>query len=212
MSHIYVFGSVCRGEITSGSDVDLLAVTAGFDDRFDPMVYSIYSARRLAEIWREGNPFAWHLALESRMVYSSDGSDLIADLGRPSLYAHVRRDCEKFFALFEAAADALDDGSNSPVFELSTVFLAARNFATCYLLGRTGTPDFSRRSSQRMGPDSLALDGEGFTLLERARILCTRGAGVMLSTEEIRQSIGQLGCVRAWMQKLIQGLGSNERI
>ena len=34
--HIYVFGSLCRGEVDTASDVDLLAVTDGFDKRLNP--------------------------------------------------------------------------------------------------------------------------------------------------------------------------------
>jgi predicted nucleotidyltransferase len=66
--HIYAFGSLCRGEVSRNSDVDLLALVDGFDERFNPEIYSIYSYRRIEELWREGNPFAWHLSLESRLV------------------------------------------------------------------------------------------------------------------------------------------------
>lgn len=65
--HIYVFGSTCRGDILPSSDVDLLAIVDGYDSRFDPNIYSIYSYQRIKEIWDEGNPFAWHLSLESRL-------------------------------------------------------------------------------------------------------------------------------------------------
>jgi hypothetical protein len=52
--HIYAFGSVCRGDISPGSDVDLLAVVEGHDARFSPDDYSIYSYERVREIWEEG--------------------------------------------------------------------------------------------------------------------------------------------------------------
>ena len=69
--HIYAFGSLCRGEIDIDSDVDLLAIVGGPDRRFNSDTYSVYSYKRIAELWAEGNPFAWHLTYESRMVYAS---------------------------------------------------------------------------------------------------------------------------------------------
>lgn len=79
--HIYAFGSVCRGEIDNQSDIDLLAVVAGHDDRFDSSIYSIYSYNRLKELWKEGNPFAWHLASEAKIIFSSNGEDFLSQLG-----------------------------------------------------------------------------------------------------------------------------------
>ena len=70
--HIYAFGSVCRGEIDIDSDIDLLAIVDRDDSRFNTDIYSIYSCKEIAELWAKGNPFAWHLATESRMIYASD--------------------------------------------------------------------------------------------------------------------------------------------
>lgn len=41
--HIYAFGSICRGEVDSFSDIDMLAIVSGRDERFNPRDYSIYS-------------------------------------------------------------------------------------------------------------------------------------------------------------------------
>lgn len=202
MAHIYAFGSVCRGEITPGSDVDLLAVAQGFDQRFDLNQYSVYSYARLAEIWGEGSPFAWHLSLEAKLLYSPDNSDYLSDLGVPAPYQWVARDCKKFFALFEGAANSLRIGTNSPIFELSTIFLAIRNFATCYSLG-AGAPDFSRHSAIRLGANSLAIGNDVFGVLERARLLCTRGTGEMVSPEEASSATAQLEKIEEWMQSLL---------
>jgi len=74
--HIYAFGSVCRGEVSRDSDIDLLCIDEGTQaDRFDPELYSVYSYERIRELWSEGNPFAWHLWLESRLLFSSDAED-----------------------------------------------------------------------------------------------------------------------------------------
>src|SRR5579863_9114116 len=101
--HLYAFGSICRGDVSPSSDVDLLAIVEGFDERFDPNVYSIYSYQRILEIWGEGNPFAWHLAMESKLVFSTDGSDVLRSLGNPNRYKACRQDCDKFYQLFAEA-------------------------------------------------------------------------------------------------------------
>ena len=202
MAHIYAFGSICRGDVTPESDVDLLAITKGHDQRFSPDLYSVYSYTRLAEIWRDGSPFAWHLFLESRLLFSFDGSDYLRELGPPATYQAAVRDCQKFFALFEGSANALRAGTNSPVFELSTVFLAIRNFATCYSLG-AGRPEFSRHSALSLGTKSLSVSIEDFEILERARILCTRGFGKMISPVEATSVTLTLGKIEDWMRTLL---------
>ena len=94
--HIYAFGSVCRGEIDYGSDVDLLAIVDDHDGMFDPNIFSIYSYKRIKELWKEGNPFAWHLAKEARLLYSIDYDNFIESLGNPNRYDRTKADCEKF--------------------------------------------------------------------------------------------------------------------
>jgi len=210
MAHIYAFGSVCRGEVTPESDVDLLAVTQGIDQRFNSDLYSVYSYARLAEIWSEGSPFAWHLSLESRLLYSPDNSDFLRELGVPAAYTSAARDCQKFFALFAGSANALRARTNSPVFELSTIFLAVRNFATCYSLG-TGLPDFSRHSALRLGANSLVFSSDVFGVLERARLLCTRGVGAMISQDETASVTLALGEIEGWMRTLLITVASHER-
>ena len=69
--HVYAFGSICRGEIDYGSDVDLLAIVERFVPELDPSKFSIYSYSRIEQLWDEGNPFAWHLATEFKMLFSS---------------------------------------------------------------------------------------------------------------------------------------------
>src|SRR4051794_25369031 len=108
--HIYAFGSICRGNMAVDSDVDLLAIVDGHNSCLSPDVFSIYSYKRLNALWNEGNPFAWHLALESRLIFSSDQSDYLSSLGKPSRYRNCIRDCEKFFALFQKASDSIDRG------------------------------------------------------------------------------------------------------
>jgi hypothetical protein len=201
--HIYCFGSLCRGEVSAGSDVDLLAVVDGFDDRFDPEAFSIYSYSRLAELWSAGNPFAWHLWLEGRLIFAGDGADYLQSLGRPAQYTDCGTDCEKFFNLFRSAHDAFFGRTKSRTFELSLIYLSVRNIATCFSLGRTDRPDFSRRSAFRLGSHSLMINELTFVLLERARLLSTRGHGVPLTRSELEQIAAELDTIDRWMSDLL---------
>jgi hypothetical protein len=203
--HVYVYGSVCRGDVKPGSDVDLLAIVDGPDPRFDQSVYSVYPYSQLKDLWAEGNPFAWHLALESRMVYADDGANFIFELGRPGRYANWKADSEKFYQLFVEAAGVLAVRRDTTVFELAAVFLAVRNLAICYSLHVSDSPDFSRRSFERLGPDSLRLDARSSGILENARILSTRGFGAAPSEEDVGHVLTRMSDIDRWMCTLMTG-------
>jgi hypothetical protein len=197
--HLYAFGSICRGDVSRSSDIDLLAVVEGFDERFDPNVYSIYSYQRVREIWDEGNPFAWHLATESKLLFSTDGSDLLQSLGNPGLYRACRHDCRKFYQLFADAKASLAQNDATKIFDLSMVFLGIRNFATCFSLGCLQKPDFSRHSALRLGTSSLPIAAEPYSVFERARILCTRGHGPAITDGEVDLAVREFPVIEEWM-------------
>lgn len=206
-THIYAFGSICRGEVTPGSDIDLLACTHSGDNRFDAQVYSIYTHKRLEELWKQGNPFAWHLAIESRLIFSSDGADFLRDLGRPADYNNGKSDCLKFRELFLDSRNALQTHTNSQIFNLSSIFLSIRNIATCFSL-TFSKPVFSRRSAFMIEP-SVPLTEVEYSLLENARILATRGIGSRISDQEIQSILPTLDPVDDWMQELIMKVHSS---
>ncbi|MGP8442380.1 hypothetical protein ACT2E5_09625 [Burkholderia vietnamiensis] len=197
-THYYAFGSICRGEIDRSSDVDLLACTSDRQQAIDPQKFSIYTYDRLKDLWREGNPFAWHLHFESALIFSSDGTDFIKNLGSPSKYKNAGKDCVKFKTLFEESAEALTSSSNSEIFHLSCLFLAIRNFSTCYsfLIGR---PVFSRNSPMLIKP-ALPIKKEQFEIFARARILSTRGYGDKLSQCDILTAKQCLDDIHSWME------------
>ena len=210
--HVYAFGSICRGDIAADSDVDLLAIVDGHDPRFSPDVFSIYSYERIKALWNEGNPFAWHLALESRLIFGADESDYLRSLGTPNRYQNCIGDCEKFFALFRQAYQSVMRGEQNRVFELSTLFLSIRNFATCFSLGVDARPDFSRQSAIRLDVNPVPLSRSAYSLLLRARILSTRGRGTQLNTEEINSILQELPQITIWMTGLLEEAKSYERV
>lgn len=209
-THYYAFGSICRGEMDPGSDVDLLACISTADPALDPKKFSIYTHDRIRELWQEGNPFAWHLHYESRLIFSSDESDFLASLGAPATYTRVAQDCTKFRHLFLESYQSLLQGSNSAVFHLSCLFLATRNFATCYSFSR-GRPVFSR-SSPLLIDKHLPICEESFGTLARARILSTRGYGASISKGEIETAKASAPVILDWMEDLIPTGADDERI
>lgn len=201
--HIYAYGSVCRGEVELGSDIDALAVVESPDARLDPAVYSVYPYSRVTELWMEGNPFAWHLFMESRLLWAEDGVDFIRELGRPRPYMGWRADSEKFCKLYRGAAEVLAVRRDTTVFELATIFLAIRNLAICYSLREGASPVFSRRAFEKLGPDSLSLDSRSGKILDDARILSTRGFGLRPSEDDVGHVLSRLPEIDRWMGALI---------
>jgi hypothetical protein len=199
-THLYAFGSICRGEIDKSSDIDLLACLSEPDPGIDSRRFSIYSHQRIRELWAEGNPFAWHLHLESKLLYSSTGEDFINSLGRPAPYSKSVEDCEKFRSLFLQSLNSLTAETNSPTFDISCMFLATRNFATCYSLG-SGNPVFSRYSPLLID-DRLVISKSEFDVYVRARILSTRGYGEPLSNSDIDRAKESAHSVVEWMSEL----------
>ncbi len=208
--HIYAFGSLCRGEIDAASDIDLLAIFEKDSPEIDPNRFSVYSLKRIREIWCCGNPFAWHLFAESTMLYSGDGSDPLAYLGRPAKYCCAVNDCTRFLNLLERSFVQLRAGTPSPVFELSNAFLAIRNFATCFSLGRLSAGVFSRRSPRQLGVYSLTIETNAFDVLERARMLCTRGFGNTITPAEVSIVISEYESILEWMTNLLTEITKHE--
>lgn len=208
--HIYAFGSVCRGEVDSFSDVDLLAIVNGRDERFNPKDYSIYSYARINELWEQGNPFAWHLFLESKLIYSPDSSDYLRSLGEPNAYKSGLADCKKFREIFLSAKKSIETSDLTEIFDLSSVFLAIRNFATCYSLFNNITPDFSRNSARKIVVHSIPIDDLTYELLERARVLCTRGVGELLNSNDIDKVKNMLDKIDSWMEEIINTIIGDE--
>lgn len=207
--HIYAFGSLCRGDIDCGSDIDLLALVDEFDKRFDPAIFSVYSYKRLNQLWDEGNPFSWHLTTESRLIYSSNDIDFIGNLGNPSVYRNCKSDCLKFYHLYSKAITEIQSEEASHVFELSTIFLAIRNFATCYSLGMNKLGDFSRHSALRLSTNSLKISKEAYEILERSRILSIRGTGSFIEKKEVSKVISEISIITEWMNLLLEEVNNN---
>ncbi len=203
--YIYAFGSVCRGEIDKDSDIDLLAIIKEQNSNsFDTQKFSIYTEERLIELWNEGNPFAWHLFLESKLIYSETGVDFIQKLGKPCSYKNLVNDLEKFYSLYNSAVLSLKESNSSYIFDLSMIFLAMRNFASCYSLGVLNESLFSRNSAIILKSDRLNITAESFLILKRARIISTRGVGELINESELKKVLSEIKKITKWFDSLIK--------
>jgi predicted nucleotidyltransferase len=211
--YIYAFGSVCRGEIDKNSDIDLLAIVDNSINRFDPEIYSIYTLSRLKEIWEQGNPFAWHLALESKVIFSYNKIDILKELGMPKKYIEGIKDCKKFYNIFNVSVASISSSHSSVVFDLSTVFLTIRNFATCFSLAMLKRPYFSRNSAKLLGKYSIPISNTSYNIYEKSRILCTRGLGKDINKKQILFALKEIEIIDKWMSDLIKLMvETNDRI
>lgn len=199
--YIYAFGSICRGEIDIYSDIDLLAITNDFN-KYDPLVYSIYSPNKIKELWDKGNPFAWHLHLEATLIFSHNGSNFINDLATPQNYNNCVKDCLKFYEIFLEARDSLKN-NKIECFDLSHIFLSVRNISSCFALGILKKAIFSRNSAYHLDNYSIPIPLSIYNILVRARILATRGNGPLLLGKEIELVNDNLDLIEKWMLQLI---------
>lgn len=202
--YIYAFGSICRGEIDFYSDVDLIAISKNKSEllELDPNKFSLYSENRLREYWSIGNPFAWHLYKESKLIFSSHGNDFLQNLGEPSKYSNGLCDLLKFKNIFLESVEQIKRTHDSFLFDISTIFLSIRNFATCYSLAY-GKINFHRNSALNLGKKSIPISKENYKLLEAARLLATRGVGEFPDEADSSRLIACFEEIDDWMRLLL---------
>ncbi|WP_417859242.1 nucleotidyltransferase domain-containing protein [Xanthomarina gelatinilytica] len=205
--YIYVFGSICRGEIDEFSDVDLLAIVGSNEKinfQLDTQKFSIYKEKRMKELWKEGNPFAWHLFQESKLIHSNNNEDILRNWGKPNPYNNMESDLKKFSSLFYDSLDSIKNSEYSNTFDLSMLFLSIRNFASCYSLGALNEFNFSRKSAINLKINKLNISNESFSILERARILSTRGSGKVITDLEKSIVLKETELISDWFQLILK--------
>lgn len=203
--YIYAFGSICRGEIDLFSDIDMLAILKETDNltTLDPNKFSIYTEKKIRDYWISGNPFSWHLFLESSLVYSDNRKDFLKSLGKPKPYTDGIKDMLKFQSIFLDSLNGLESNEFTYLFELSTIFLCMRNFATCYSLHKN-QPNFSRNSALSLGCKSLKINPDVYNILEESRLLATRGYGKIYPKSDINKIVLELDKANLWMNDLLR--------
>lgn len=201
MTHeIYVFGSVCRGDPTPTSDIDVLVVPFDTSRVQYPRNWSVYSPAVLSEYFKSGRLFAWHLHLEARCVYSPHSAPFLPSLGPPAPYSTVNRDLDDLEALLCEALDSLDSGTVNIVFELGIVYTAIRDLAMSASWSLMGRPCFSTDAPFRL-PLVPPLPREVYYQCMVARHASTRGARLCFDPK-ITVSSFSSSSVRTWVALL----------
>jgi predicted nucleotidyltransferase len=201
--YIYAFGSICRGEIDAFSDVDLLVIN---DDLivndYVANTFSQYREETIRNLWEEGNPFAWHLYHESKLIFSFNSFDLFRQLGQPNPYKDIKSDFENLIGIFKDAKESLQKDASSAIYDLSIVFLVVRNIATCYELAIKKRFNFSRDSAMNMKEHKLELNYDDYQTIKACRILSTRGKGIEPTDEELNRAVNCIIQIEKWISEL----------
>lgn len=195
---IYIFGSLSRGEIDANSDVDTLCICQPHEKLLMPKNMQNYSEIHLKEMFNSGELFAHHLYLESKLVYSSDGVDIIREIGKPATYKNWKDDFESFIdvALF-AITEILTKGQT--VFRKGLLYMSLRDIAMIYSQIKMNTPNFSKYSPYHTDI-SLDVDTDEYEVLRMCRISSTRGISDEIIYKELSESC--FNNSRDWVIKL----------
>lgn len=202
---IYAFGSVVRGEVDKYSDIDLLILKKLEENinEVDKSQFSIYTFQRITELWNEGNPFAWHLFIEAKCIYTPNSSSFLKSLGTPQKYDNTLLDLHKFYELFRSSKVSILNEEYSIDFDLSMIFLAIRNFASCFSLGFLGKFQFSRDSALSLGQYSIQIAEKNYERLKESRLLSTRGLGNRVSKSELNDIVSDFPKIEKWFNELL---------
>jgi len=183
---IYVFGSLARGEIDIDSDVDTLCIYNNHEKSLVPKKMQCYSKAHLKEIFDHGELFAHHLYLESKLIHSSDGVDIIRKTGKPAPYKNWEDD---FKAFIEVAIFSINEilTKGQTVFRKGLLYMSLRDIAMIYSQIKMNTPNFSKYSPYQTDI-SLDVDTDYYEALRMCRISSTRGISDEIIYRELPES------------------------
>ena len=160
----YIFGSVARGQHDGLSDLNVLAVVQDGrgkvpesaiasiipgDLRSLKLSISWYGARRLREMFRNGELFAWHLQRETRPLFDPDR--FLSVLGAPGPYREWRADVASFRSILDYIPHQIAQNPFNAVYEAGLVYVCLRNIAMAGSWVLCEFPDFSRYSAFNLG-------------------------------------------------------------
>ena len=185
MTHeIYVFGSICRGDVSPTSDVDILLIPFGSETSNFPSSWSIYGSKVIHEYFSKGRLFAWHLHLESKCIYSLNKTPYLESLGQPAPYNSMVQDLNDLEVLLLQALQELRAGTDSTIFELGIAYTAIRDIAMSASWAWLGSPSFSAEAPYLL-PVPCPLSFSTYSAAKLARHSSTRGCEVQTNLDEV---------------------------
>ncbi|MXO92713.1 hypothetical protein GRI62_03710 [Erythrobacter arachoides] len=160
----YLIGSVARNEFDALSDLDLLAIVqdgAGkvdekallsfIPDKYAAMDASVswYGRRRINEMLKNGELFAWHIWQEHIALFESNGFSL-RGLGPPRPYKNSLVDVRSFRKILREVPGRLRLSPTNVIYEFGLIYVCLRNIAMSASAKLCDAPDFSRYSPFRI--------------------------------------------------------------
>lgn len=176
MTHdIYIFGSAVRGEVSSSSDIDVLAIPFGACREAYPSSWSVYSPETIGSYFREGRLFAWHLHLEAKCIYSAGQVSFLSSLGVPASYSTASKDIDDLGEMLRQSLWEIRNETNSLIYELGIAYTAIRDIAMSASWVMMDRPCFSRNAPYLL-PITCPLSREAYDGAMHARHSSTRGS------------------------------------
>ncbi|HWC58441.1 MAG TPA: hypothetical protein VHC44_02010, partial [Verrucomicrobiae bacterium] len=140
-----------------------------------PPAWSLYSSRRLRQLFARGTLFAWHLYLESVPVWPRARTHFLKKIGPPAPYGGARREIADLQKILRSAVAELERKTPSVVYELGLIALACRDTAMAASPKLTGRFDFSRHAPLVLPTARFPLTRRQFDYLLSCRRATTRG-------------------------------------
>lgn len=184
MHDLYIFGSAVRGEASSTSDIDVLAIPLS-NDRFGfPVGWSVYSPKVIRSYFESGRLFAWHLYLEAKCIYSANTKPYLSSLGEPAAYVSASEDIEELEGLLHESLTQIQDGTTNLVYELGITYTAIRDIAMAASWILLDRPCFSRDAPFHL-PNPCPIPQKTYKGAMLARHSSTRGSDYDIQAEEV---------------------------
>ena len=201
MTHdLYIFGSAVRGEVSSSSDIDVLAVPLGTDQREYPNNWSVYSPETIESYFRAGRLFAWHLHLEAKCIYSFSKVPYLTSLGVPAPYSSVREDIDDLEEMLHQSLLEIRNKTNNLVYELGIAYTAIRDIAMAASWSLMDRPSFSRDAPYIL-PIPCPISIETYRGAMLARHSSTRGSEHEIEAEKIAEKL-LAAPLRSWVKDI----------
>ena len=225
LTAVYIFGSVGRGQYDDRSDLDLLAVVRdGFGKvaegdvlahvpaplrKLKPGI-SWYGQNRLAEMYKNGELFAWHLHLETIPLFQQ--VHFLASLGKPNPYTQAKEDVASFHKVLQEIPEQLRLNRYNAVYETGLIYVCLRNIAMAASWVLCRAPDFSRYSPFNLGRvKNCPISVTEFEATMTCRMAAQRGLLPPTGIDS-QFALSVYGRLNAWIEEIRQHLHRESKV
>ena len=185
---LYIFGSAVRGEVSSSSDIDVLAIPLVSDQRDYPSSWSVYSPETIESYFRAGRLFAWHLHLEAKCIFSAAPISYLSSLGAPAPYSTAKEDIDDLAGMLWQSLLEIRSETNNLIYELGIAYTAIRDIAMSASWFLMDGPCFSRNAPYII-PIPCPISVEAYHGAMLARHSSTRGSEHEIDAERVAMEL-----------------------